>query len=360
MGRPRRRFRSARFAIALAFLSLLLAALLNAQGLRKTAFSQPDGLGRDLALAVTRPLVSVSHFLYLDRPRQELKAAIGRGTDDRVDTRVALPALPPAKPKPKPIVKPAAPRHVTETHHRRRPAPHRRPPLPPRQRFTPDRPLRVWVAGDSLAEVPGQALERATASRGAVHVLSVESRVSTGLERPEIYNWFTRFQQVVRDVHPQVAVLSLGADDDHDFMTGVPAGVTLGKLGSKTWTAEYARRVAGVTRELNAAGIYVVWLGLPITRGEGWNKPYRVINRILKAVAAASPKAYYVDAWKLFEDKRGRYTDYLPNAHGQLVLMRSSDGVHYQPAGGDLVARAVLHRLNQVYDLTGWRRGSNS
>src|SRR5205814_397656 len=75
-------------------LALGLAALLNAQGLRKTAVIQPQGVGRDVALAVTAPLVRVSHFLYLDRPRQELKEAIGRGDDDRVDTRIVLPAVP--------------------------------------------------------------------------------------------------------------------------------------------------------------------------------------------------------------------------------------------------------------------------
>src|SRR4029079_13324218 len=65
--------------------------------------------------------------------------------------------------------------------------------------FTPSRPLKVWVAGDSLAAIPGQALERAAG--GPVEVTGVESRVSTGLTRPDLYNWFDRFQQEIGQ-HP--------------------------------------------------------------------------------------------------------------------------------------------------------------
>src|SRR6185437_1375207 len=122
----------------------------------------------------------------------------------------------------------------------------RRPPAKPV--FTVEHPLRVWVAGDSLAQVPGDGLERVAPA--SVDVTTVESRLSTGLARPDLYNWYTRFRQLIAGSKPQVAVLSFGADDAHDFMAGVPAGRTVGSFGSPTWIAEYRRRVDGVTREL--------------------------------------------------------------------------------------------------------------
>ena len=45
-------------------LGLFLAALLQAEGLRKQAQIQPAGFQRDLALDVTRPLVSFSPVSY--------------------------------------------------------------------------------------------------------------------------------------------------------------------------------------------------------------------------------------------------------------------------------------------------------
>jgi hypothetical protein len=144
-------------------------------------------------------------------------------------------------------------------------------------------------------------------------------------------------------------VLSFGADDAHDFMAGVPNGRTVGPLGSPSWSAEYRRRVDGVTRELNAEGVYVVWLGLPIPDGPGFRKSFPIVNRILESVARAHRRgATYVDTWHLLDDAHGRYTPYL-RVHGKLTLMRLPDGVHYTSAAGDLIARQVLAQLRERY-----------
>ena len=73
-----------------------LAALLDAEGLRKQAQIQPQGVQRRLALAVTRPLVDVSRTLHLTTPRHELQVAIGREHEDEIDTGVHLTLPPPA------------------------------------------------------------------------------------------------------------------------------------------------------------------------------------------------------------------------------------------------------------------------
>jgi hypothetical protein len=314
------------------FFALGLAALLDAEGLRKQAQIQPQGTQRRAALALTRPLVSVSRTLHLTTPRHSLQVAIGREHEDDIDSEVHLTLPPPAGPLPQPT-------------HRRRHTPTAR----PKPVFTRSRPLRVWVAGDSLAQVPGDALARA--APGSIDVLPVESRLSTGLARPDLYNWYTRFNQVIAAVKPHVAVLSFGADDAHDFMAGVPGGRSVGTFGSPAWIAEYRRRVEGVTRELNAAGITTLWLGLPIPDGPGFRRSFPVVNRILESVARKhAPHSQFVDTWHLLDSAHGRYTAYL-RVGGKLTLMRLPDGVHYTDAAGDLVAADVLARLRASYTL---------
>jgi hypothetical protein len=339
----RARSTSAAQAFAVIVLALVAAAFLNAQGLRKTAHIQPPGTERNVSVWLTSRLAGTSHFLYLDRPRRSLKMALGRGDDDVIDTRVVLGPLP----KP-PAVRPP----VTKPPVTKPPAPgHHRPPPAAKERYTAARPLRIWVAGDSLAEVPGQSLERITGEGASIDVLSVESRLATGLTRPDVYNWFTRFPKAVVQLKPRVAVLSFGADDSHDYMTGGPAGLTVGPIGSVSWAREYRRRVAGVTSELNAAGVYVVWLGIPISRSPTRNVRFRFIDHILSSVAKSDSKgASYIDAYSLFA-RGGEYHDYLRSPSGQLVLMRAADGVHYTSPAGDLVANAVIARLRQVFDL---------
>ena len=308
--------------------AFVLAALLDAEGLRKQAQIQPPGFERRLALAATRPLVRASRTLHLTSPRHELQVAIGRAGEDRIDPGVHLALPPPVRPSPRSVSRPP-----------RRPA---------KPLFTAARPLRVWVAGDSLAQVPGDALERLG---GAVDVVGVESRLATGLARPDLYNWYTRFNQLLAGRRPQVAVLSFGADDAHDFLAGVPGGRQVGPLGSASWAAEYTRRVEGVTRELNAAGIRTVWLGLPIPDGPGFRHSFPIVNAIIAGVAKRNPsRSTYVDTWHLFDSARGTYTPYL-RVHGTLTLMRLPDGVHYTPAAGDLIAQRVLAVLRRSYRL---------
>lgn len=310
-------------------LALFLAALLQAEGLRKQAEIQPSGWQRDVALRITKPLVSVSRGLHLTTPRHELQVAIGRQNEDQIDTRVHLNLPPPATTPP--------------VANKPNPKPHK-PPKLAKPLFTSAHPLRVWVAGDSLAQVPGDALERIG---GAIDVVGVESRLSTGLARTDLYNWFTRIQQAPRTLHPNVVVFSFGADDAHDYM----GGAHVGPFGSPSWIAEYRRRVDGVTRELNAEGIRVVWLGLPIPDGPGFRKSFPVVNTILEGVARAHAKqATYVDTWHRLDDFHGRYAEYL-RVQGKLTQIRASDGVHYTQAGGDLVAAQVVAQLRDWYRL---------
>ena len=100
-----------------------------------------------------------------------------------------------------------------------------------------------------------------------------------------------------------------------------------------------------MTQELNAKGVHVVWLGLPIPDGPGFKKSFPIVNGILESVVAAHPKtATYVDTWHILADVHGRYAPYL-RVHGKLTLMRLPDGVHYTAAAGDLIAQQVLKQL---------------
>ena len=57
----------------------------------------------------------------------------------------------------------------------------------------------------------------------------------------------------------------------------------------------------------------------------------------------------------MFAGDNGGYAEYLQNAKGDTVKVRAGDGVHFDTAGGDLIAREVLKQLNRLFDLTTWR-----
>ena len=333
LGEGGRRLQSAGAAIAVTFGAVVISLLLNAPGLHKSAQIQPEGWKRDVALAVTGPVESVSNALLLDQPRRGLKAALGRSEDDEIDTEVGGPATP----SPEGPSKPARP--------------------PKRERFTPERPLRLWVAGDSLVVVPGESVLRAAGSSRVLEPVGpVEGRIATGLERPDVFNWFKRVRTEPREQTARAIVLMFGGNDDHGFMTGLPEGVEIGPFGSESWTAEYRRRVGLVMDEATQRGAYLVWIGLPITDDAEQTGRFDTINAIVQSEAAKRPdRVSYLDTYFFFAGDDGGYAQYVADPSGKLVKMRADDGVHFERPAGDLIAREVLHRLNQRFDLTSWR-----
>ena len=73
------------------------ASCSNAPGIHKSAYNQPDGWQRDVALAFTGPLADVSDALLLDRPRKGVQALVGRSDEDEIDTDLGLPAPAPSR-----------------------------------------------------------------------------------------------------------------------------------------------------------------------------------------------------------------------------------------------------------------------
>lgn len=337
-GEGGRRLHSAGSAIVVSLAGLAIALLLNAPGLHKSATIQPEGWKRDVALSVTGPLESMSGALLLDEPRRALKAALGRSDDDEIDTAVAIPEGTPEEPA------------GDET-----------PVTPPkRERFSPARKLRLWIAGDSLVVVPGESLLRAVAGNRAITPMSkIDGRIASGLERPDVFNWFTHVREQMRSKKPRAVVLMFGGNDDHGFMTGLPEGKEVGSFGSPSWRAEYRRRVGAIMETIANANAFLVWIGLPISHDAEQTLRYDVINSIVQSEAAKRPgRASYLDTYFFFAGEDGGFAEYIEDDAGKLVKMRADDGVHFERPAGDLIAEKVLERLEERYDLTSWRKSS--
>ncbi len=309
--------------------------------MHKASFNKQPGTERTVALALTGGLAGVSGALQLDRPRQFVQNVAGRSNADEIDVAIVIPEAT-AKPKPakgttpKPtLAKPAG-----------------------KPRFTPQRKLRLWVAGDSLVITPGYSIVRAAGASPVIDsVGGVDGHVATGLTRPDIFNWFEEIRTQVKKLKPNVVVLNFGGNDDKAYMTGLPEGTTIGEFGGPTWQKEYRRRVAGVMDIVNRGGGMVVWIGLPITRSEAQTQRFDIVNAVVqKEAQTRGSKAIFIDTYRMFAGDTGGFAEYLENAKGDTVKVRAGDGVHFDSEGGDIIAREVLRQLNATFDLTSWRR----
>jgi lysophospholipase L1-like esterase len=330
VGASARRPMAAGHVIVVGVVALLVGALLNAPGIRKTALGQPVGWRRDLATAFANPLYDLSHALHADRLREDLKDLLGRSSDDTVNSRL-----------PSPTTAPPGPTPTT---------------LPPRLGYSPFHPLRLWLGGDSLADTPGSSLIDQLSTNRAVGIIGpVDTHISTGLARPEVFNWPAYLKTIVTNDQPNAVVLTFGANDDQT-LTGDGGGEP---FGSPAWQNEYRRRIGGLMDAVTSTGTHprLFFVGIPPVKDTArFTDRYVLINNIVNSEAKARPgRVYYVDTVSALGTTTGGYTDYLANPDGTVVLVRTADGVHFTRAGGDRIAAKVLDAFHQAFDLDSWR-----
>ena len=321
-----RRPLAAGHVLVVVLVALVLGAFLNADGLRDGAQARSPGWEREVGLALTRPLAAVSGWLLLDRPRATLRQAIGR--DEEAGLREG-PAF----------VEEEAPPVVE--------APRERPVFSSSDR------ARLWIAGDSLVIRPGESILRAAEATGAIEgVAPVDGRISTGLARPDAFDWYRHIRRQLERRKPDAVVLAFGANDDHDTMTGVPGDLDLGAFGSEAWTREYRRRVAAVMDLVTRRSRLLLWMGLPITSDSAQTARFEMLNAIVHDEAERRPgRVVFVDTYTTLTGPNGGYAEYVPDASGALVRIRSDDGVHLERAGADLVAETVMRELEEAFEL---------
>jgi hypothetical protein len=307
--------------------ALVLAMLVNADVLVDRAERQPLGPGRDRALAVWHPVQDVSHVLQLYRIRQLADWAAGNDDDHRGGSIV-------------PEVGTATPPTTGEAAGATTTAP-AGPPTTDLSLRSPTAadPLRVWVGGDSQAQTFGQSLvEQATAT--GVMAPQLHYEISSGLARPDFYDWPGALKEDVAAHDPEVMVVFLGANDGQGLV--LPDGTAVQHVSDPRWTMEYQRRVGAVMDQLRADHRLVVWVGEPPMRNADFDARMKIVNQAYAAEAATRPWVVLVDSTLVLGDPSGAYADLVNDAAGTPVEVRSGDGIHLSRAGADRLAAQVL------------------
>jgi uncharacterized protein len=307
--------------------TLVLAMLVNADALVAKAEQKPLGPGRDRALAVWRPVQDVSHVLQLYRIRQVADWATGDDHAHRGGSAV-------------PRAHPTA-RATTTTAPATGGAARAGTPAAPAALRTPTaaKPLRLWVGGDSLAQVFGQSLVTASTRTGRI-TPKLHYEISSGLSRPDFYDWPGALADDLKAQRPDVVVVMLGANDAQGLV--LPGGGVAQDVTDPRWSGEYRRRVGAVMDQLKAGGRLVVWVGMPPMRGATFDSRMKIVNQAFAAEAATRPWVAYIDPAPVVGGPGGRFADLVPDAHGTPVSVRQGDGIHLSRAGGDRLAAKVL------------------
>jgi hypothetical protein len=311
--RPRRRRLSAGAVLLAMLLGFFLAGLLDAKNIKKDVEARPYGALRTFQLAMLTPMTALSGAVRADLLGAAVADALGRGEAPHHTLAEVKKA------------KPLWPRKITEK-----------------------KPLRLYVAGDSMDQVFGSSLVNLGEATGLVKGKN-DYHVSSGLSRPDFYDWPQRLVDQIVDFRPDAAAVLFGANDGQNVLY---EGKVL-KVGTKAWQEVYAQRVGEAMDILTKGGRRVYWIGNPIMKDFGYRQRIAMMNHIYEAEAKKHPGVSFVSTWATMANEKGSYAEYLNDANGDQVLMRAPDGVHLSRAGGDRMAARVLEVIMKDWGMAG-------
>lgn len=327
-------------------LSLLLAMLVNADALVERAERKPAGAGRDRSLAIWHPVQDVSHALQLHRVR-ELADRLAGGDEGAPAGPLVTPRdrrRAPGQPAPGETDDPAtggAPTAPGDGDAATAPQP-RTP--------TAAEPLRLWIGGDSMAEVFGRSLEADAEATGVVDA-TLHYEMASGLTRPDYFDWPAALADDVAAGDPEVVVVVLGVNDGQGIVR--EDGTPVPEVADPRWAEEYRRRVGALMDQLRAGDRWVVWVAQPPMREPGYAARLAIVNQVHAAEAAQRPWVTLVDTAAVLGGDDGGYAPTRPDATGAPVEVRRGDGIHLTSAGADLLAAHVLAEIRDRVDLSG-------
>lgn len=214
-----------------------------------------------------------------------------------------------------------------------------RPNLAPKDLFAPHLPKRqarsLAVVGDSLSIGLASELEKSLGSKPGLGFASL-GKVSSGLARPDFFDWDRNLDALARRYRPDAVVIMLGTNDNKPlrFADGSQIPYATAEW-DKAYTAR-VKRMVEIVRAHNPSAM-VFWMGAPVMADDDLNHDLKHINALIRKTMTSFNDCHYVDTWPLFSTAGGGFAFSKPDLAGGAPL-RARDGVHLTTAGAQALA----------------------
>ena len=201
----------------------------------------------------------------------------------------------------------------------------------------------ILEIGDSLGNDLGWGMVREFGSTSG-HRLEQLDRSSTGLTTPWFYNWPLRERQFLSQYHPQLVLITFGANDEQ----GLKVNGHVFAFASAPWVKAYRAIVTKTAQMATKVGAYVLWVGMPVMAPNGYRQGMALINSIDATVASSVPGMTFLPSWSLFANSQGQFEN-AAQIGPTRQLLRQSDGIHLSGVGEDVWATHVTQEIGSIY-----------
>lgn len=205
-----------------------------------------------------------------------------------------------------------------------------------------DLPQTVLFAGDSIMEELGPALAQMLAGKKNLKLVQA-GRSSTGLCRPDYYDWPKAMRALMRSEQPKTVVICIGTNDDQ---TVADAGVRH-QFISPRWQQAYRHKVEELINIIEKSGGTSIWVSPPIMGPAALRPRVFAIREVIRQTCE-SRNVPFIDIWPTLADVNGNFQYSFIAPGGKTVTLRTKDGVHIAPAGNKILAKAVLPHLERM------------
>lgn len=177
----------------------------------------------------------------------------------------------------------------------------------------------------------------------------LNSRTSTGLTSPGLYNWPRHAAEDLANFNPEAIIFTIGANDS-PLVQPNPKDAS----GRPAWEANWRRHVTTMMDLFLASRSdrHVYWVGTPNMRDSKFAAKVLQLNKIAREEANRRPNVTYIDAYALFSDSDGRYAAALPGPDGRKRTVRAGDGIHFTNEGGSRLAAEIFRVLDADWSIS--------
>jgi hypothetical protein len=211
-----------------------------------------------------------------------------------------------------------------------------------------EHPATVMIVGDSDAGTFGPYLEQLLDDTGVVETV-LDYKVSSGLARPDFFDWPTEMRTKVPAADPDIVVVTFGgndaqglADPSGEFVVGEPRSDS----DNAEWRAEYGARVGEVMDFLLEDGRTVIWVGIPNDDNPDVTFRMQVQDETAKAEAAKRPGVVFVDTWARFAGRNGGWAEFVVDPRDGIGKdVRADDGFHLNTTGAEILALEIAQSI---------------
>lgn len=201
-------------------------------------------------------------------------------------------------------------------------------------------PTRILLTGDSLMEGLGPQMQRALDGYANLTFIPIGKK-STGLSRPDFYNWPKVLEENMVKHKPHIVVMWVGTNDPQNIhgMKG------LGEPLSVAWQKAYHNKLIEIFRIVRKHNAILIMMGPPVMDEQPLNGQLNDITRLMSWTCKHN-NVYFLNTRPILADAKGRYLHRTTLANGKTADIRTRDHVHITADGNILVMDRLLPYLS--------------